>query len=535
MKDSFRRSMTWLHTWAGLLVGWVLYFVFLTGTFGYINAELDLWMRPEQRTVAEREPPARLLFFAERRLRDRAPDAELWQIAFPDIRGNFDFSVRWRAWPAHGEERRALASETLNPHDGLPAESKVRETGGGMTLYVMHYALHYMPKRWAYYVVGICTMFMLVAILSGVVAHKRIFKDFFTFRPGKGQRSWLDGHNLLAVTALPFHLMMTWSGLIFFIFTYMPIPVDSLYPRGEAHDRFREESSGFERPRRHPAHPLATLVPLESLLPVVEEKWGPGKIEYVSVYGPGRANAVVVFQARHDGIRRERPALRFDGIAGAMLDDGPAARTAAGRFESALLALHEGHFAGAPLRGLYIFASLVGTAMIATGLLLWSTKRKTKLQERSDIHVGIVVVDILNLVTIIGLPIGIAAYFWANRLLPLDMEVRAAWEVHTMFIAWAATILFAIRRPLIRAWVALCWLAAAAWGLLPVLNILTTDRHLGTTLPANEWALASIDLGMSVTGLFFAFVAHMLRRWQISGAALPVQSRATRPTTGAAQ
>ena len=31
-------------TWAGLLVGWVLFFTFLTGTLGYFDDEIDRWM-----------------------------------------------------------------------------------------------------------------------------------------------------------------------------------------------------------------------------------------------------------------------------------------------------------------------------------------------------------------------------------------------------------------------------------------------------------------------------------------------------------
>ena len=53
------------------------------------------------------------------------------------------------------------------------------------------------------WIVGLAAMAMLVAIISGIIIHKKIFKDFFTFRPGKGQRSWLDGHNASAVLLLP--------------------------------------------------------------------------------------------------------------------------------------------------------------------------------------------------------------------------------------------------------------------------------------------------------------------------------------------
>ncbi|KAF1853505.1 hypothetical protein Lal_00046462, partial [Lupinus albus] len=53
----FRPAMAWLHTWAGLVVGWVLFAVFVTGTASYYKDDISRWMRPELReTVAD---PAR--------------------------------------------------------------------------------------------------------------------------------------------------------------------------------------------------------------------------------------------------------------------------------------------------------------------------------------------------------------------------------------------------------------------------------------------------------------------------------------------
>ena len=152
--------------------------------------------------------------------------------------------------------------------------------------------------------------------------------------------------------------------------------------------------------------------------------------------------------------------------------------------------------------------------MIATGLLLWSTKRKAKLAEHQGPRFGIAAIDILNLGTIIGLPIGVAGYFWANRLLPVGMEGRAEWEVHAMFITWGLTYLVAIWRPLNRAWLELCGLAAAAYGLIPILNALTTDRHLLASIPEGDWATAGFDLSAFAAGLFFLFLVRTMYRRQ---------------------
>lgn len=32
MKEGFRQAMAWLHTWTGLIFGWLLFAIFLTGT-----------------------------------------------------------------------------------------------------------------------------------------------------------------------------------------------------------------------------------------------------------------------------------------------------------------------------------------------------------------------------------------------------------------------------------------------------------------------------------------------------------------------
>ena len=94
---------------------------------------------------------------------------------------------------------------------------------------------------WARYLVGFCAMFMLVAIITGVITHKKIFADFFTFRWGKGQRSWLDAHAALSVLGLPFHFMITYSGLVMLVLLYMPWGADSAFGCRPGARRFRAD------------------------------------------------------------------------------------------------------------------------------------------------------------------------------------------------------------------------------------------------------------------------------------------------------
>ena len=57
-------------------------------------------------------------------------------------------------------------------------------------------------------------------------------------------------------------------------------------------------------------------------------------------------------------------------------------------------------------------------------------------------------------------------------------------------------------------------MASAAFGLLPVLNAITTDKHLVATIAHGDWVLASFDLTMLGFAMMFGAIAWKLqRRW----------------------
>jgi uncharacterized iron-regulated membrane protein len=490
--------MAWLHTWSGLLVGWVLYFIFLTGTIGYFDSEIDRWMRPElplvQSTVTQREG----LDIAFERLARVAPTASQWTVYPPTGHDVPNINVSW-AVPGAG-----WRSEVLGPATGEPLEA--RATGGGQALYQLHYVLRYMPMSVAYWVVGVCSMLMLTALVTGIITHRRIFRDFFTFRPGRGQRSWLDLHNVFGVFALPFHLMITYSGLVFFVFTYMSLVVAATYGGGnEDRNRF------FDEALQSPAVPAAAgveapLATWSGMIDQAEARWGEGGIRSVDVRHPGDANARVVFTRSHSTPISNGGRIVFDGASGRMLEHYDT-RSGATAVNDALLGLHEGLFAGPALRWLYFLSGVLGTAMIGSGLVLWTVKRRAQAP-----HPGLAIVERLNVGTIAGLLTAVAAYFWANRLLPVGLEARADAEMDILFAVWGLLLVHAAFRPRHRAWIEQCVIGAVAFGLLPVVNALTSGYGLTASLPAGEWAVAGVDLVCLVLAACFVVAALRLRR-----------------------
>ncbi|ACE86017.1 PepSY-associated TM helix domain-containing protein [Cellvibrio japonicus] len=515
MKSGFRQSMAWVHTWGGLVVGWILFFVFLTGTLGYFDTEIDRWMKPE--LPRDTASVSQSLNLAQAHLEEQAPGAKRWFINPATNRDAPNLRIFWEL-PGEEGKRGVTGNQLLDSSTG--EELQTRSTGGGQTLYRMHYALHYLPTGVAYWIVGICSMFMLVAIVTGVIIHKKIFKDFFTFRPQKGPRSWLDMHNLLSVVALPFHLMITYSGLVFFVVTYMPLIIASSYGTdNNARNTFFSEAFPNRALVAEPASQAAPLKPLTDMLAIAAERWGgEQEVRYIDIRNPGDANARVIIARQNTSISRSGEDLVFSGVTGELLSsDASDPASAPLVVRDALLGLHEGLFASIGLRWLYFFSGLLGTAMIATGLVLWTSKRRPQQLRLATPELGHRLVECLNPGMIVGLPLAIAAYFWANRLLPVEMATRSTWEVHTMFITLGCALLYPLVRGKLqrsdffvrikRCWRELLWFTAAAWALLPLVNALTTDKHLAYSLAQGDWLFAAFDGAFLLTALAFAAAA----------------------------
>lgn len=505
---SLRTSMAWLHTWSGLTLGWILYFVFVTGTVGYFDTEIDRWMQPElpvaQTDSTTSEAASALLSYAQ----TNAPGADQWLMSIPASRNQPYGSLFWRGASTDAGATSTSGNDVINLNSRTKIES--RDTGGGQLLYQMHWRFPYMTRTYSDWIISIATFFMFVAIISGIITHKRIFKDFFTFRPGKGQRSWLDAHNVLSVVSLPFHLMITYSGLLFMGFSFMPL-VFAAYYGNDNESRGQFYSEVFDPPGMVSAAGVtAPLVNLDMVIAQAESHWGENRIASIDIRNPGDSQArVFVSENLDQTVAAGAGRLVFDGVTGELLFNAPSANSPAKAVRDVSLGLHEGLFAAPLLRWLYFFAGVLGTAMVGTGLVMWTVKRRQQAStDKNKDHAGIRLVEKLNVGTVAGLFVALASYFWANRLIPAAMPGRADWEVHLMFLTWALMLMLAVVVPAKRGWPLQFRLGGLAFVLLPLLNMLTTERGLITSLSNGDWIFAGFDLTALLTGLVLFWIAH---------------------------
>ncbi|RZT10389.1 Uncharacterized iron-regulated membrane protein [Duganella sp. CF402] len=519
-----RQRMAWLHTWAGLWVCWLAFAIFLTGTLSVFVDPISDWMRPEKVHETATAPFAEPLDHGVqlkhglRYLEQHAAHSKMWEL-WPRP-GKDEFQVFWL------NERGMYEDAHLSSITGaaMPEEaSTVRDTLGGMHFVEFHHALH--AGTVGLWIVGVASAAMLVALISGVITHKRIFKDFFTFRPAKGQRSWLDAHNLAGVLTLPFLFMIVYSGLAISWSTYMPAVSWAQELRTGEPAQVREYG-----PESTPSGHPGVLTALDPLVRLAEATFHAPAFAVVVNHPGDAAMTVQVYgttspDTQEGKLLSKRGVMKFDGVSGGLLETEMPHRAPPNGARATLVTLdelHRLHFAGAVIRWLYFVAGMAGTAMMATGAILFMVKRRQKSLNEFGAATPRVyrAIDVLNVAAIAGLSLACIGFLWSNRLLPLGLPERHEWEVAAFFGVWAAALAHAAWRPAAQAWSEQLATCAALCVALPLLNFASTGQHLLAYLERRDLERAAVELTAIAIGVLLAIVAARIgRRSSISATA----------------
>ena len=492
MRGNFRQSMAWLHTWTGLVVGWVLFVIFVAGTLACFDKELDYWMRPALHHLA---PAPVSMDAALDTLRKMAPHAETLYLRPPSAR---DPSIHGLVF----EPGKPYIDVALDPHDGR----LIPPTAGGTFFFVLHYNLQ--AGDTGMYLVGLAGMLMLMALITGIIIHRRIFKDFFVFRPKRGgQRAWLDGHNLTGVLGLPFHLMIAYTGVAILVFSYMSAGVQIGYKGDFA--QFYEALQGHSAPVAQ-REPLIRLASLNAILAdAMQRLHGPAL--YLEVQNIHDASATIsVLESGDNDVMGGRRALNYRGVDGAFLgkDKGP---DTADRVYAFLSGLHRVQFGSVALRWLYFLLGIAGCVMLACGMQVWVAKRVGQ-ATATDAPIGDRLVRALNISVVAGMPPACAALLWIDRLLPPSLALRDQWEIRCFWTIWLLSACWGVLRLKRTPWRELFMATAVLLTALPLMNAITSPRSsLLYSLTNHDNVLAGVDVTAFTLGLGFTWLAWKCR------------------------
>jgi uncharacterized iron-regulated membrane protein len=552
MFNSFRLSMTWLHTWFGLVLGYVLMVCFFFGALSVFDREIDRWAIPVTRfepqpmpsfdtmllpILARVQPNADHYEDDVKRLmnpaalarsgippRESLKATEYWAYTThrdPVLRMGAGFDVPHPKDPdghnhTHGDV-------TIDPRSGAVLPDERFHKIGSDFFYPMHYSLHLHWKDLGYWIVGLAALVMLAALVSGVVMHRKIFREFFTFRPHKHvQRSALDLHNLSGVVALPFHFFFAFTGLVIFASIYLPVSDTLLKPMARQHEALEAARKGLPH---QPAGVPAPLASVDAMVAEAKRRWAdrgiPGEVGYLTIHHLHDTNGYVsIFRAGSDRVALVGEGIHFNASSGAVIREDPP-RSAVGHINEFLTGLHLQHFEHWLLRWLYALGGLLGCVCIATGFIFFVEKRKKKHAEAGAS--GSRVVDALAVTTVTGMLVAAVAMLVANRVLPEAMGERKFWEEAVFWSAWLLALAHAwlrttqvLQARIAPAWREQCWAIAVLAVLAVLLNWVSTGDHLiKTVFTQTYWPVAGLDLSLLVAAGLAVLAARHLRRREL--------------------
>lgn len=544
MKQNFQQAMTWLHTWMGLVLGFVLMIAFFFGALSVFDREIDRWAIPETRFAPQPMPSFDKMLLPI--LQQVQPDEKDYAANMPRLHDNSRGPMTPRlelpvdeywAYTTHRDPVLSMGvgfgvplaknpddhnhihgDVTIDPRSGAQVSDDALKIGSRW-FYPMHYGLHWSWMNLGYWLVGLASFAMLVALVTGVIMHRKIFREFFTFRPWKRtQRSALDLHNLTGVVALPFHFFFAFTGLVIFAsWLYFPVSSTLLKEMHHQHEAMEAKATGLPHERSGVAAPLASV---DAMVAEAKRRWAArdmaGEVGYLQVHHVGDANSFVsIFRAGSDRVALVGEGIHFKASTGEVLHEDPP-RSLVSEINEFLTGLHLQHFEHWLLRWLYVLGGLLGCVCIATGFIFFVEKRKRKHAESGS--QGSRIVDALAVTTVTGMVIAAIGMLVVNRLLPADLDGKGDWEKLAFWGIWIATLLHALVRsaPVAQArmnpaWREQCWGIAVLAVVAVGLNWLTTRDHLLKTMIGEPyWAVAGVDLSLLATAILAIWSARKL-------------------------
>lgn len=238
----------------------------------------------------------------------------------------------------------------------------------------LHINLH-LPQTWGVFVVGLTGVALLSSLISGVLAHPRVFKDAFHLRWGGSKRlQEADLHNRIGVWGLPFHVMISLTGAFLGLTTVIVGVLALIVFKGDTEKAYAlflpPEPIDDPRPAPMPdiAKAFANLA-----------RTAPGATPtFVGLEHPGEQGAAILIVARRPRELARGENHTFDRHGQPMANQDPARGTVGATILQVTNQLHFGWFGGWAVKVAYVILGAGVTVVTASGVAIWLARRRAK-------------------------------------------------------------------------------------------------------------------------------------------------------------
>ncbi|SFG34410.1 Uncharacterized iron-regulated membrane protein [Novosphingobium sp. CF614] len=352
------------HSGLGLAFAALLYLVCLTGTIAVFANEFQRWENPGAERMETMSADA--VQAAYRAAIDRTDGpVEHVLILMPS---------EDRPWPTLRVDAADGTQTTWIADSAGRIMGEVRESWTKF-LTRLHINLH-LPQSWGIFIVGLTGVALLSSLISGLLAHPRIFRDAFHLRLGGSRRlQEADLHNRIGVWALPFHFTVSLTGALLGLSTIIVGAIGLAVFQGDTAKVYAIFTPPHPAADARPAPPLD----LRPLFASVDARAPEGRISYLAVEHPTEMGAAALFEVEDGSSRLANADSYAFERTGKLYHEQKAARNNVGQqILGSLGLLHFGWFGGGVIKIAYALLGLGLTYLAAGGVNIWLARRRDK-------------------------------------------------------------------------------------------------------------------------------------------------------------
>jgi uncharacterized iron-regulated membrane protein len=353
------------HSALGLAFAALIYLVCLSGTVTVFVQELQRWEQPSGPRVETVMPEA--ITRGIDAIRQKAPVAakNAISIGLPSA-GNARFTLS-----AGGREGGGGVT-WLADAEGRPEVRVQRPVSDFIA--ALHTGL-LLPRGIGGTLVGLTGIAMLALLISGVLAHPRMFKDAFSFRWGGSRRlQEADLHNRIGTWGLPFHFTIALTGAILGLFFLIFGGLAATAYKGDMQHAFADMMGPRGAENRQPA----AIPPFAPIIASVRADAPSAVIRSVAIQHPGTRGQLISVMVQEPGRLSlfERYAFDFRG----HLTRTPSTdhKSLPRQIIGAIQPLHFGWFGGMAIKIGYGLLGLSLCVVTSSGVNIWLARRRDK-------------------------------------------------------------------------------------------------------------------------------------------------------------
>ncbi|MEM9937965.1 MAG: PepSY-associated TM helix domain-containing protein [Pseudomonadota bacterium] len=486
-----------LHSWAGITLGLIVFIVCFSGAFALFDNEIKTWEDPALR-VAISDTPAEIDATFKTWLEDQTGGAEteFVRLDYPTTHAPYYFGVvHWH----DADDNHLDAEQRWDANTGAPIAIR----GGGLSEWILDFHRDFMwpdmlgGRTVGRSLVGIVGIVLMLAILTGIIAHTKIREEAYSMRLKRSQRlKWQDSHKVVGLWGLPFYIMIAFTGAYLGVIVIVSQLIAAIAYKGDVEALV----AAVIGPNAEPVGQQVQMISLDEL----REMQHPdsGKNPYMVImrnYGDSAAE----FEIFYKGSTR----LTFADVTyinGATGEPSPPnafrEETGAIRVANAVTPLHYGTYGGIWLKLLYFVLGLSLAVVTALGSMMWIERRKHGNEGEKTLtfynRLGY-----FNTGIIMGLPVATLSIFYLDKLYVGAESARIFATGWTFFAIWALGLVYScVRRNDYRTTRELLIFSGILAMGIPVLNGLATGQWFPAYVGADHSVAAWVDVAMLVGG-----------------------------------